>query len=186
MKGFLEKRMKKIIMMYLIIPVFLTITFAVVIHVQAERFSPWAVEKLIGNKAPVFSVNDLSGKRVSFSSFKGKPILLNFWATWCPYCREERAYLNTLHSEYKDRGLRIVSVSTDRSLDKVKSYAKKTPMDFIVLHDTDREAASRYGVYSLPVTFLINRNGVIQHKILGLRDWTDSKSKKLIEKILRD
>ncbi|TNF52349.1 TlpA family protein disulfide reductase [bacterium] len=186
MRGFLEKRMKKITMMYLIIPVFLTITFAVAVHVQAERFSPWKVEQLIGKKAPAFSVKDLSDKRVSFSSYKGKPILLNFWATWCPYCREERAFLNTLHSEFKDRGLRIISVSTDRSADKVKSYAKKISMDFVVLHDTDREAASRYGVYSLPVTFLIDKNGIIQHKILGLRDWTDSKSRKLIENILRD
>jgi peroxiredoxin len=162
MKRFLERRMKKVLVMSLVLAVFLAMTFAVSEDVQAERFSPWAVEKLIGKEAPVFSVKDLSGKRVSLS------------------------YLNTLHRDYKDRGLRIVSVSTDRSADKVKSYAKKTSMDFIVLHDTDREAASRYGVYSLPVTFLIDRNGVIQHKVLGLRNWTDSKSKKLIEKILKD
>jgi hypothetical protein len=67
MKRFLERRMKKVLGMYLVLPVFLAMTFAVSEDVQAERFSPWAVEKLIGKEAPVFSVKDLSGKRVSLS-----------------------------------------------------------------------------------------------------------------------
>jgi DsbE subfamily thiol:disulfide oxidoreductase len=179
-----RRKMKKALLLNYMFFILILICFPLSANVHAEGFSPWKIERLVGEKAPEFSVNDLSGKSVSFSSFKGKPTLLNFWATWCPYCREERPYLNSLYREYKDRGLAIVAVSTDKSPQKVKEYLKKIPVDFVVLHDNNKEAAGLYGVYSLPTSFLIDRNGEIKHKIMGLRDWTDGKSKKLIEKLI--
>ncbi|GBE38749.1 thiol-disulfide oxidoreductase ResA [bacterium BMS3Bbin08] len=151
---------------------------------DAGQYSPWAIEKLVGSQAPEFTANDLSGKRVALKKFKGKPILLNFWATWCPYCREERPKLIKLYKEYRSQGLVIVAVSTDRSAQKVKDYLKKVPMDFEMLHDNTKEAAAAYGVYSLPTSFLIDREGIIKYKFMGLRDWTSSGSKTLIDKLL--
>jgi len=151
---------------------------------NAQLFSPSEIDKLTGKKAPEFTVNDLSGKRVSLSSFSGKPILLNFWATWCPYCREERAYLNSLQKEYKDKGLIIIAVSIDNSIEIVKGYLKRVPADFVILHDNNKDAASAYGVYSLPTNFLIDHKGIIKHKFIGLRDWTNKESKKIIEGFL--
>lgn len=170
----------------LIVIALFSIALITVSGVQAEQFLPWKVEKLIGQKAPAFTVKDLSGRDISLSSFTGKPILLNFWATWCPYCREERQILNSLHREYHEKGLTIIAVSTDRSPDNVKVFMKSTPMDFVLLHDHSKEAAGLYGVYSLPTSFLIDKEGVVQQKILGLRDWTEKSSKKLIEKLLQD
>jgi len=155
-------------------------------NLGAQPFSPFEIDKLTGKKAPEFTVNDLSGKKVSLSSFKGKPILLNFWATWCPYCREERPYLNALYKEYKDRGLIIIAVSIDKSAEIVRSYLKRVPADFVILHDNSNEAASAYGVYSLPTNFLIDRKGVIKYKFIGLRDWTDKESKKIIETLIKE
>ncbi len=165
---------------------FIIIFFIVfpVTNVDAERYLPWVMEKLVGKEAPEFTVKDLSGKNVSLSSFKGKPILLNFWATWCPYCRKERPYLNSLYHEYKDRGLVIITVSTDKSAKMVRRYVKKVPMDMVVLHDTNNKAAETYNIGSLPISFLIDRNWIIKHKSMGLRDWTKKGSKKLIEKHL--
>ncbi len=256
--------MKNIFRITLLVLTLLSITFLPITNLNAERFSPWAIERLVGKKAPEFTVNDLSGNSVSLSSFfipssnaqesipeeyivkKGdtlwdisasllkdpflwpklwkanpqiknpalispgnsiripskeksrrisplpgedvttKAILLNFWATWCPYCREERPYLNSLYKEYKDRGLVIIAVSTDRSPRKVKAYLKRVPADFVILHDENKEAARAYGVFALPTSFLIDRRGIIRYKFMGLRNWTNSESKKLIEKFLKE
>ena len=170
----------------LVVLALLSMTLLTVSNLGAQPFSPFEIDKLTGKKAPEFTVNDLSGKKVSLSSFKGKPILLNFWATWCPYCREERPYLNALYKEYKDRGLIIIAVSIDKSAEIVRSYLKRVPADFVILHDNSNEAASAYGVYSLPTNFLIDRKGVIKYKFIGLRDWTDKESKKIIETLIKE
>ncbi|MEK7308282.1 MAG: TlpA disulfide reductase family protein [Nitrospirota bacterium] len=153
---------------------------------KAEFVAFAGSEAVVGGMAPDFSANDLSGKSVVFSSFKGKPILLNFWATWCPNCREERKYLNSFYEEYKDKGIVVISVSTDRSLDPVKAYLNKVPMNFIVLHDTSGQAAKAYRVFALPTSFLINCEGLIKKRFLGAVDWTDKKSKKLIDELLKE
>ncbi|MEF9426345.1 MAG: TlpA family protein disulfide reductase [Candidatus Mariimomonas ferrooxydans] len=159
----------------------LTIFVLFINELDAELFSPWVIERLVGKEAPEFTAKDLSGNSVTLSAFKGRPILLNFWATWCPDCREERPYLNFLYSEYKDRGLVIIAVSTDKSVQKVKAYLERTPMNFTILHDSSNKAAESYGVYSLPASFLIDRRGIIKHKFIELRDWTDKKTRKPIE-----
>ncbi|MBI4655022.1 MAG: redoxin domain-containing protein [Nitrospirae bacterium] len=166
--------------------ILLSIILLSVINLNAYGFSPWETEGLVNRKAPQFTAKNLSGENVSLSSFEGKPILLNFWATWCHYCREERPSLNSIYKEYKGRGLTIVTVSIDRSPEIVKTYLKKMPMDFIILHDNNKEASQIYGVYSVPTSFLIDRKGIIKYKFMGLREWTDSSSKKLIEGLLKE
>lgn len=164
---------------------FILLIFSTRSYLLAGHFSPWEIDRLTGKKAPEFTLKDLSGKDISPSSFKGKPILLNFWATWCPYCREERPYLNSLYKKYKGKGLIIVAVSTDKSSNKVKDYLKKIPMEFIILLDEKGETAELYGIYALPTSFLIGRDGIIKNKFMGMREWTDNESKKLIEGLLR-
>jgi peroxiredoxin len=153
---------------------------------SAEGFNPRTADGSIGTGAPDFSIEDLSGDRVSLSSFRGKPVLLNFWATWCPYCRKERSHLNSLYQDYKDKGLIILSVSTDRKVEKVKQYLKKMPADFMVLSDRKGGAASTYNVIGLPTSYLINSEGIIKHKITGYLDWSDSQSRKLIDGLIND
>ncbi|MBI5665205.1 MAG: TlpA family protein disulfide reductase [Nitrospirae bacterium] len=149
----------------------------------AEGFDPLLYDNSIGAKAPDFILKDVSGKDVSLSSFKGKPVLLNFWATWCPYCRKERSHLNKLHKEYKDKGLTILSVATDQSAAKVNEFLKHTPAEFIVLSDSGGTAASLYSVGGLPTSYLINSEGIIKHRVVGFREWTDPASKMLIDKL---
>ena len=136
-------------------------------------------------KAPDFVLNDMNGKKVTLSEYKGKPVLLNFWATWCGYCRKERPHLNSLYNEYKEKGLVVLSVSTDRSVEKVRSYLKKIPADFIVLSDSDGRTASEYGIRGYPSSFLIDRNGLVKQAFAGYRDWTDATSKKMIDQLIK-
>ncbi|MBS1234910.1 MAG: thiol:disulfide interchange protein, partial [Nitrospirae bacterium] len=81
--------------------------------------SPLNSDNIINSRAPDFTIKDLAGKNISLSAFKGKVVLLNFWATWCPPCRAEMPALNKLYREKKNRGLEIIAVSTDRSVSSV-------------------------------------------------------------------
>lgn len=120
--NFLHKKTKEnIFQTILVVIILLSATLSPITELGAERRLPFSRKSFIGKEAPAFIAENLSGENVSLSSFKGKPVILNFWATWCPYCRKERPYLNLLHREYKDKGLVIISVSTDRSVKTVKN-----------------------------------------------------------------
>ena len=165
--------------------VFCAVTLsAVLFNDYAEGTNPSSSGRLIGQPAPDLTLKDLSGNEVSLSSLKGKTVLLNFWATWCPYCRKERAELNTLHDEYKDRGLVIVSVSIDRSLEKLKRYMKEMPADYIVLSDTEGLSAGLYKIMGLPTSYMIDSKGIVRHKNTGYKKWTSSSSKKIINDLV--
>jgi peroxiredoxin len=147
----------------------------------AHGLRPLPLDANIGKEAPGFVLIDLSGKKVSLDSFRGKPVLLNFWATWCPYCRKERSHLNELHRDYRDKGLVILSVSTDRSIKKLRKFMTDTPAEFIVLSDSDGRISTSYNVMGLPSSLLINREGIIKHKFTGFREWNSERSRKLID-----
>jgi peroxiredoxin len=151
---------------------------------RAEGLPPWPLEKTIGQEAPELVLKDLAGKKVSTSSFKGKTVLLNFWATWCSYCRKERAELNTLHMKYSEKNLVILSVSIDKSDSKLKSYMKKHPAEFIVLSDAEGESSKSYEIAGLPTTYLIDDKGIIRHKFVGYRKWTSTSSKRIIDRLI--
>lgn len=151
----------------------------------AQPPSPYAVEKLSGQKAPDFTLKDINGNSVSLSSFKGHVILLNFWATWCPPCRAEIPSLNKLNDILKKKGLVILTVSTDRSVVDVKDFLKKTPVNFTVLVDYNLNVSkSLYKVFMMPTTFLIDKRGVIVEKYFGEQDWTEPEIIKEIEALL--
>jgi peroxiredoxin len=175
--------MKRSDLIYLIVLAGIFIFISQLTLCYAEEFDPLLYDNSIGSKAPDFSLKDLSGKAVSLSSFKGKPVLLNFWATWCPYCRRERAHLNALYKEYQNKGLIILSVATDQSTAKVREYLKQIPAEFIVLSDSSGTAASLYSVGGLPTSYLINRDGIIKNRFIGFREWSDSGSKMVIDKL---
>ena len=145
--------------------------------------SPLNTDKVINSKAPDFTLKDLAGKNVSLSSFRGKVVLLNFWATWCPPCRDEMPSFNKLYHELNKRGLEIIAVSTDGSVSGVKSFVEKIKVDFPVLSDADRTISKQYRVFSMPTTFLIDKTGKIVDKFYGEYDWTEPETKGKIEKL---
>lgn len=163
-----------------------SLTLSIILSVDSsDALEPWPITELIGNKAPDFTLSDISGNAVHLSSFQGKAVLLNFWATWCPYCRQERSHLNSLYTEYKERELVILSVAIDRSVPAVKKYLKKVPSEFAILTDPESNVALKYNVVGLPTSFLIDRGGTVRHRFAGLRKWTGSESKRLIESLIK-
>ncbi|MCK4403600.1 MAG: TlpA family protein disulfide reductase [candidate division Zixibacteria bacterium] len=136
---------------------------------QGEKESPQE-----GFLAPHFSLPDLGGEKISLSDFRGKVVLLNFWATWCSPCRMEIPSLERLYQLRKDRGFEVLAVSVDRaSLSKVASFVASYQMSFPVLLDQRGALGQRYWARAIPSSFLLDKKGVIRWKVQGAIKWDD-------------
>jgi cytochrome c biogenesis protein CcmG/thiol:disulfide interchange protein DsbE len=124
-----------------------------------------------GQQAPDFTLPDLDGNYVTLSELVGDgPIYINFWATWCGPCKREIPEVIELYHEYKDRGFKVLAISTDgsRTAGKVRSFVKDRGMDFTVLLDSNQEVFSRkYKGRGIPYGFLIDNDGKILHSVTG-------------------
>ena len=133
-------------------------------------------------KATDFTLNDLEGNEVSLSSFQGKVILLDFWATWCPPCRQEIPGFINLYKKYKDKGVEIIGVSLDKSPDKVKTFVEKGKVNYPILMG-NKEVTELYGgVRSIPTTIIIDRDMNIVGQHVGFAE--ESVFQADIEKLL--
>lgn len=121
--------------------------------------------------APVFELPDIRGKKKSLDAYKGKVVMLNFWATWCGPCKQEIPDFIELQKEYRDQGFEIVGLSLDQpgQEDVVKRFVKEKGINYDVLFDDGSVAQAYGGVRSIPTTFLINRDGEIVSSKVGLQ-----------------
>jgi peroxiredoxin len=140
----------------------------------------------VGYLAPDFALPTLDGQTVRLSDFRGKKaVFLNFWATWCSPCRLEMPTMETAYQDYKGRGLEILAVSLDAGpKSAVKNFMQELKLTYPALQDPDMEVLRLYRMFSLPASFLIDKQGIIRFREVGYRDWTDPESRKLIEAIL--
>lgn len=117
--------------------------------------------------APDFTLQDMAGRTVKLSDYKGKVVLLEFWATWCPPCRASVPGLEKLHEAYKDRGLAVLAVSMDEGgWDVVKSFMKEQGITYSVLQGNE-DVAVKYEVRSIPMLLILNKEGRIARRYLG-------------------
>jgi peroxiredoxin len=119
-----------------------------------------------GKEAPDFRLKTIEGREVSLSDYRGKVVLINFWATWCPPCREEMPLFQRVYEKYKDRGFEILAISTDDYVEPVKKFVKEYKLSFPILYD-DKNVVGLYEVQGLPTSFLIDRDGKIVKVRLG-------------------
>jgi len=129
-----------------------------------------AVIKFVANPeaAPVFEAKDLTGQTISPANYKGKVVLLNFWATWCPPCREEIPELISLQAQYKDR-LQIIGVSEDDDPpEKVEQFAQKNGMNYPIVMATEQITDAYGGVPALPTNFVIDQQGRVMQRHTGV------------------
>ena len=135
-------------------------------------------------KAPSFALKDLSGKEVKLEDYRGKLIFLNFWATWCPPCRQEMPSMERLYTEFKDRGLTMLAVDLREGTGKVKAFKEDFKLSFPILLDSDGRVGLMYGVRSIPTTYLIDQEGNVIGGALGTRDWASKEAFKFFEHLL--
>jgi peroxiredoxin len=116
-----------------------------------------------------FTLKDMNGSTVKLSDFKGRPILLNYWATWCGPCKKEIPELNDLYARYKDKGLAMIGISVDDDEPTLREFAKEFPMSYTVVTAREQQDALEAAgpVWGYPTTFFIGRDGSICGKHLG-------------------
>lgn len=128
---------------------------------KLENEPPSIIE--IGKKAPNFTLESLDGKKVSLAELKGKKVLINFWATWCPYCVQEMPDLNKLYVENKNNDLVVLAVDIGETKETVNDYIKDKNYEFEVLLDKDGKVANQYMVRGIPTSYLIDKDGKIKN-----------------------
>jgi peroxiredoxin len=151
----------------------------------SDRSGKLALEKPKNDvPAPDFTLVDAAGRRVSLKDFHGKVVFLNFWATWCGPCRDEMPMMEELHREFKDRGLAVVAVNFREDKQSVRKFFDELGLTFQALLDPDGDVGGSYGVISLPLTYLIDRDGRFVGKAIGIRPWDGAEAKALIRELL--
>ncbi|MBI3989364.1 MAG: TlpA family protein disulfide reductase [candidate division NC10 bacterium] len=141
----------------------------------------------VGQLAPEFALQDLDGTLRRLSDYRGKVVLLNFWSTWCTPCREEMPSMQRVYERLRKRGFDILAVSLNvEGKPPVEAFMKELKLSFPALLDPKKEAARLYRIYALPTTFLLEKDGKIAYKLIGVREWDDPDSLQLIEGLLRE
>lgn len=139
-----------------------------------------------GGQAPDFSLNDLDGVEVRLSNLRGKVVLLEFWATWCPPCRESIPAMNELYKNYNDKGLVLLGISVDKGqniVEDIRAFIREYSIQYPIAIDS-KNVNTLYGVYSIPTLILIDREGKIVLKNIGFSPEMEKRLSSEIERLL--
>ena len=119
------------------------------------------------NLAPDFSLKNLDGQTVSLSSLRGRPVMINFWASWCGPCWDEMPFLQQIYEDRDSYGVTLITVNLRESLSVITQFMQSNNLSFPVLLDTDGSVSLNYNVSGIPTTFFIDKDGIIKEKRLG-------------------
>jgi thiol-disulfide isomerase/thioredoxin len=146
---------------------------------EASRFIPWS------DPPPAAVVlKDLDGQATAMADYRGKVVLVSFWATWCEFCKEQMLAMQQLKQRLAGRPFEIVAVNFAESPVKVRQYVKSLPVDLRVLLDPDQDAARAWRVRVLPVSYLVGADGRPRYSVVGELDWASDDTLAVITKLL--
>jgi peroxiredoxin len=134
--------------------------------------------------APLFTLKSLSGTPYSLKDFKGKPVLVLFWATWCPSCCEELPVLDKHFAERQEELVTLLLAIDGEKVKRVQGYVEKNKIKLPVLLDEKEKIARSFGVNFIPAAFLIDREGRVIARIVGERDWSSPVAWSAIKELL--
>ena len=136
--------------------------------------------------APEFTVPGLTEGPIALRDLRGQVVFLNFWATWCPPCKQEMPSMERLYRRYKDRGFTVLAVSIDTAdATTVAHFVKHLSLTFPIGLDPKMDIANRYTVRGLPSSFLLDRNGTMVAVAMGPREWDGTAARAVIESLLK-
>lgn len=134
---------------------------------------PSTTAVVAGELAPDFQLEDTNGNKVTLSALRGKVVMVNFWATWCPPCKEEMPSMARLNKLMSDEDFVMLAINVEKDGRAVVSdFLKKNPHDFTVLYDDRGTVQQQYGVYKFPESFIIRKDGIVDQKVIGVIDWS--------------
>jgi thiol-disulfide isomerase/thioredoxin len=143
------------------------------------ELKPWT-----GGATPALALRDPTGKPHKLADYRGKVVVVNFWATWCAPCREEMPSMQALRTELASQGFEVLAVNLMESEEKIAAFRDSELIDLPVLMDRDGAAAKRWKVSMLPMSYVIDRNGAIRFQLVGEATWTGPRVAPLIERLL--
>ncbi len=135
--------------------------------------SEWVNSVVAGEVAPDFQLEDTTGNKVSLSDLRGKIVLVNFWATWCPPCIEEMPSMERLNEVMAGDDFVMLAVNAEENgRSVVPAFLEKTPYTFPILYDDKGVVQKLYGVFKFPESFIIRKDGTVAEKIIGPLNWS--------------
>ena len=146
----------------------------------AQALKPWN-----GGAAPVLDLADLEGRNYRLADFRGKVVLVNFWATWCEPCRDEMPSMQRLKHRFDGKPFAVVAVNVGESEARIGEFLQKLPLDFVILRDHSSAAMKAWGVRGLPASFIVGRDGRVRYSHIGELNWDDDKLAATVERLLR-
>ncbi|RAZ70326.1 TlpA family protein disulfide reductase [Planococcus maitriensis] len=126
-----------------------------------------------GELAPDFELTTLKGEEMRLSDYRGKAVILNFWATWCPPCRAEMPHMQTFYEKQQDNDVEVVAVNLtteDRGMAEIENFVEEFGLSFPIPMDVDGDIGALYQAFSIPTSYIIDKEGRVLHKIVGPMD----------------
>ena len=145
----------------------------------AAELKPWA-----GGATPTLTLQDLAGANHALADYRGKVVLVNFWATWCEPCRDEMPSIERLRRSFPGRPFAVLAVNLAEPETRIRAFLEKMPLDFPVLLDRDTSVAKAWRARILPATFIIGPDGRIRYSHLGELDWSQDSVRRAIAALL--
>ena len=134
--------------------------------------------------APDFTLAAPDGRKLSLKDYRGKIVFLNFWATWCVSCREEMPAMERLYQEFKGKGFEIVAVNVKDKRADALAFVKTLKLTYPVMMDPQGEVGLLYGAWGMPMTYLIDENGIVLARMWGAADWYSPGARNLIRTLV--
>jgi thiol-disulfide isomerase/thioredoxin len=152
----------------------------------AKAFTDAGIPVVKEKVAPIdFTLPLLDGTNQKLSDLKGKVVFLNFWATWCPPCRQEMPSMENLYQKFKDRGLDILAVDAQEEARDVSAFMRRNKLSFPAVLDASGRVNGQYGVEAIPTTYILDRDGKIIVRVVGSLNWNNPKIIAAFETLLK-
>jgi peroxiredoxin len=148
--------------------------------------SAWAASRLVGQPAPDFALRSMQGENLRLSEHLGEVVVINFWATWCGPCRQEMPLLDDLYAKYKLAGMTLLSVNIDESSARAAEMAHTLKVSYPVLFDDRQEVSRAFEVNAMPLTVMIDREGVVRQVFEGFKPGYEKRYAEQIRELLNE
>ncbi len=150
-----------------------------VARAEPARFIPWA-----RSETPPLTLKDLNGRTHTLADYRGKVVLINFWATWCEPCREEMPAMRTLRERLAGQPFEVLVVNHGESATRVREFLARERLELLALLDPNQDAARAWRVRVLPGSFLVDAEGRVRYSVIGEFDWASEEAMKTVRALL--